>query len=103
MNWKLLVASVFGLLAGLSIAPFEHRTVVASTAPTNAHFQMQDAIAEESNGEGQDVPTHEVFLLDTESGNVWKFQGMVWNRDKDGHSKIFTEPTFISIPVQAHK
>ncbi len=103
MNWKFMIAGVFGLLAGLSIAPFEHRAVIASVAPTNAHFQMQDATVDEPNGQGQDAPTREVFLLDTESGKVWKFQGLVWGKDKDGTTKVFSEPRFIAIGVEAPK
>jgi len=103
MNRKWIVIAAFGVLIGLAIGPFEHRTVSASVAPANARFQLQDAIAEEPNGEGQDVPTHEVFLLDTESGKVWKFQGLVWGKDKDGQTKVFSEPRFIAVGVDAPK
>jgi hypothetical protein len=103
MNWKFMVAAISGLLAGLSIAPFEQRVVIASAAPTNTHFQMQDATVDESNGEGQNVPTHEVFLLDTESGKVWRFQGLVWSRDKDGSAKMIVEPKFFSVAVEPPK
>jgi hypothetical protein len=102
-NWKFMAVAIFGLLLGLSIAPFEHRTVFASTAPANTRFQMQDATVDEQNGEGQDVPTHEVFLLDTESGTVWKFQGLVWGREKDGSTKVFSEPRFIAVAVDPPK
>jgi hypothetical protein len=103
MNWKFMVVGIFGLLAGLSIAPFEHRAVIASAAPIDAHFQILDATADEPNGQGEDVPTHEVFLLDTQSGKVWKFQGLVWGKDKDGTTKVFSEPRFIAVGVDAPK
>jgi len=103
MNWKWTAAAVLGLAIGLSVAPFEHNTVSASVAPTNAHFQMQSATVDEPNGEGQDVPTHEVFLLDTESGKVWKFQGLVWSHDKDGSVKTIREPTFLTVAVESIK
>ena len=99
MNWKWMAAAMLGLAIGLLVAPFEHRTVLASVAPANAHFQMQDATVDEPNGEGQDAPRHEVFLLDTESGKVWKFQGLAWGRDKDGTTKVFAAPEFNSVPV----
>jgi hypothetical protein len=104
MNWKFMIACTFGLLVGLSIAPFEHRAVIASAAaPTDARFLIQNATADEPNGQGEDVPTHEVFLLDTQSGKVWKFQGLVWGKDKDGTMKVFSEPRFIAIDVDAPK
>ena len=103
MNWKWMVAAILGLAIGLSVAPFEHKAVLASVAPLNAHFQMQDATVEEPNGEGQDVPRHEVFLLDTESGKVWKFQGLAWGKDRDGTTKVFSPPAFVSIAVESPK
>ncbi len=103
MNWKWIAAMVLGLAIGLSVGHFGHSTVLASVAPANAHFQMQDATVDESNGEGQDAPRHEVFLLDTESGKVWKFQGLAWGRDKDGTVKMFAPPTFTSIAVESPK
>ncbi len=103
MNWKWMVAVMFGLALGIVIAPFEHKTVLASAVPVNAHFQMQDATVDEPNGLGQDTPVHEVFLLDTESGSVWKFQGIVWVHDKDGQDKMFSEPKFIRIAVEPKK
>lgn len=103
MNWKAIIAAVVGFGLGLSIAPFAHRTVSASVAPANAHFQIQDATVDESNGEGQDVPAHEVFLLDTESGKVWKFQGLEWGKDKDGAAKLFREPIFLTVAVESGK
>jgi hypothetical protein len=103
MNWKFMTAVTLGLLLGLLVAPFEHKAVSASAAPANAHFQMQDATVDESNGQGQDVPTHEVFLLDTQSGQVWKFQGLFWGRDKDGATKVFRQPTFLTVTVESPK
>ena len=99
MNWKLMAVAMLGLAIGLLAAPFEHRTVLASVAPTNAHFQMQDATVDEPNGEGQDTPRHEVFLLDTESGKVWKFQGLAWGQNKDGTARVFAPPEFIDVAV----
>lgn len=103
MNWKWMIAAVLGLVIGLLVAPFEHKTVSASAAPVNAHFQMQDATVDEPNGEGQDAPRREVFLLDTESGRVWKFQGLAYGKDKDGITKIFSEPKFFSVVVESGK
>ena len=103
MNWKWMVAAMLGLAIGLLVAPFEHRTVLASTVPANAHFQMQDAMVDEPNGTGQDVPTHEVFLLNTDSGKVWKFQALVWNPNKDGSVKVIRDPIFLTVAVESGK
>ena len=100
---KLILAAVAGLAAGVSIAPFEHKTVLASTTRANAHFQMLEATVDESNAEGQDIPSHEVFLLDTEGGTVWRFQGLQIGRDKDGTTGILAEPVFLPITVQQPK
>jgi hypothetical protein len=103
MNWKWVAAAIVGLAIGLSIASFERRTVFASTAPADAHFQMQAATVDEPDGAGGVAPVHEVFLLDTESGRVWKFQGLVWTHDKDGSSKMFSEPKFFTVAVESGK
>lgn len=103
MNWKWTAAAAFGLVVGILVAPFEHKTVLASVAPINPHFQMQDATVDEPNGEGQDAPRREVFLLDTESGRVWKFQGLAYGRDKDGAMKVFSTPSFVNIAVESSK
>lgn len=103
MNWKWVIAGVFGVLLGLSIAPFEHKTILASAPPANAHFQMQDATVDESNGEGQVVLVHDVFLLDTESGNVWMYQSAHWRVKEDGSGKVLQGPVFSSIPVLSSK
>jgi hypothetical protein len=103
MNWKLAVVAILSLAVGLSIAPFEHRTVLASTVPADAHFQIQSATVDEPNSEGQEVITHEVFLLDTDSGKVWKFQGLVWTHDKDGVEKVISSPIFLPVGVESWK
>jgi hypothetical protein len=103
MNWKWVAAAIVGLAVGLSIAPFERKTVFASTALADSHFQMQTATVDESDGAGGVTPVHEVFLLDTESGKVWKFQGLVWTHDKDGPSKLLSEPKFFSVAVESGK
>jgi hypothetical protein len=99
MNWKWMVPAVAGTFAGMLFAPFAQKTVSASVAPVSAHFQIQDATVDEPNGQGQNVPAHEVFLLDTESGTVWQFQGLVWARGANGNDTILAEPSFHKVPV----
>jgi hypothetical protein len=41
--------------------------------------------------------------LDTETGKVWKFQGLAWGKDKDGATKVFSEPKFFPVSVESGK
>jgi len=74
--------------------------LAASPDLANGHFQMLAAVVDELNGEGNSIPTHEVFLLDTDTGRVWKFQGTVWtSSNQNGKGKILMPEMFVSIPV----
>jgi len=103
MNWKWIIVGVLGVLLGLSIAPFEQRAVVASVAPVSTHFQIQAVTADESNGQGQRVPVHEAFLLDTESGEVWQFSGAATIFDRNKGEAIPVGPSFVRVPVESAK
>ncbi len=43
MNWKWMIGGVLGVFLGLSVSPFEHKTVLASSAPVSTHFVIKDA------------------------------------------------------------
>ena len=103
MNWKWIIAAVFGVAIGLSIAPFEHKTVLASVAPANAHFQLQSATVDESDSEGQPGTFHDVFLLDTETGNVWEYEGTNYIRDQNKKVETIVPPGFFPVRVQSSK
>jgi len=103
MNWKWVISGVLGIFVGLSIAPFAHRSVLASSAPVSTHFQIEAATADESNGQGQRVPVHEAFLLDTESGKVWQFSGASTIFDRKKGEAIPVGPSFIRFPVESIK
>ena len=62
---------MFGIAIGLSVAPFEHKTALASVVPDTTHFEMQPATVDEAAAQAGTVPVHELFLLDTETGAVW--------------------------------
>ncbi|SPE27626.1 exported hypothetical protein [Candidatus Sulfotelmatomonas gaucii] len=100
MNWKWVLVGILGVLLGLLIAPFEHKRVLASAAPVSTHFQIQAATVDESDGQGQRVPSHEVFLLDTESGEVWQFQGPVTAFNQTKGEAAFIPPKFFRVAVQ---
>jgi hypothetical protein len=103
MNWKWMIVGSFGILLGLSIAPLDHRAVSASTTPASIHFQMQPATVDESNGQGQRVPVHELFLLNTESGEIWQFQGATMVLDQNKGEAIPIGPKFSRVPVESSR
>jgi hypothetical protein len=101
MNWKWMMAGVLGVLLGLSISPFEKRIVMASTPPANARFQIEGVTDEQPDLAGQTITRttyHTVFLLDTESGHVWRFERLVGSTDKNGSTM-----GFVSVPVESAK
>jgi hypothetical protein len=79
--------------------PGDRSVLAASPDLASGHFQMMAAVVDELNGEGNSIPTHEVFLLDTDTGKVWKFQGTVWSSNQNGKGKIYMPEMFVSIPV----
>ena len=97
MKLSYLTVGACSLVIGMLFSPLERKTVLA--APESPHFQLHDATIDESDGEAGTVPTHEVFLLNTESGEVWKFQSLQWGKNKDGSLRLFSEPRFFPIPV----
>jgi hypothetical protein len=97
MDSKVFAAVAVGTLIGLLFA-HESKTVQAAV-PNGSRFQIQAATADESNGQGGNVPTHEVFLLDGDTGKVWQFQGLVWNTDKDGNEHVMVTPMFSPVDV----
>ena len=91
---------LFAMLFLLAFMPGDSPVLAASPDLASGHFQMMAAVVDELNGEGTSIPTHEVFLLDTNTGKVWKFQGTVWtSSNQNGKGKIFMPEMFVSIPV----
>lgn len=103
MNWKWVIVGALGVFLGLLIAPFEHKTVLASPAPVSAHFEIQSATVDESNHEGGTIPVHEVFMLNTETGEVWQFQGPVTAFNQAKGESAFIPPKFSRIAVESAK
>jgi hypothetical protein len=101
VKFNYLAVGTCCLVVGLLVSPFERKTIFA--APETSHFQLHDATVDESDGGTGTISTHEVFLLNTESGEVWKFQGLQWGKDKDGAGRIFSEPRFFPVPVSVAK
>jgi|ERR1700733_3628312 len=91
---------LFAMFSFLIFMHGDKAVLAASPDLANGHFQMMAAVVDELNGEGNSIPTHEVFLLDTDAGKVWKFQGTVWTgSNQNGKSKIIYPEMFVSIPV----
>lgn len=93
----LTVLCLFAFLRG------DRAVLAASPDLTSGHFQLMAAVVDELNGEGNSIPTHEVFLLDTDTGRVWKFQGTVWTSNSSGKSKVLMPEMFVSIPINQPK
>jgi len=82
-----------------SSLPGDKTVMAASPDLSGGHFQLQAAIVDEPTGDGTVAPVHEVFLIDTETGKVWKYQPLQWGKNKDGSGRVFAEPFFDPIQV----
>lgn len=88
MNAKVLLAVAVGTLVGLLVAPRASRTVQAAV-PIDTRFQMYSATI--SNTGGLD---HEEFLLDTQTGQIWRYNPTVVP------SNGLVEPeVFVPVPI----
>ena len=104
MKPNYLVIAVAGLIMGLLIAPFERKTVLAAPAvAASSHFQLQSATVDVAETGQTRVPAHELFLLDSENGKVWQYQGLVTATGPDGSTQLLTEPHFFSVSVDKPK
>lgn len=103
MNWKWAAVGILGFTLGMSIAPYEQKTVIASTTSAGMKFQIQAATVDESNGEGHRIPVHEVFLLNTHSGEVWQFQGAAMVFDRNTGEAMPVKPKFSRVEVEFAK
>jgi hypothetical protein len=77
------------------VAPRLGGTVQAAPPATGTRYQLQGVMVDESDGRGGTQPIHEAFLVDTEAGRVWSFQGLEWHERADGKSDIMALPTFV--------
>jgi hypothetical protein len=82
------------LLAVTSVHP--QQTEAKPSSPTGK-YQLLSAICEPEIASGQ-ANEHCVFLLDTQTGRVWKYQSGVAVTDADGKQQ-YLSPTFIPIGV----
>lgn len=101
LDWRLTLAAVVGLSVGLSFSLLGHRKVLAAATPTTAHFQLLTAVVDEQpSGSDRLVPYNRVFLLDSESGTVWKYQGGLAITVSDG-SKQYVPASFAPVTVES--
>jgi hypothetical protein len=101
MNWRLILAVTVGLLLGAALSPFERRRVSAAvTVPANTHFQLLAAVVDELPSGQTDrlAPYNKIFLLDTESGKVWKYETARTVTRTDGSKEDFPS-MFSSVAV----
>jgi len=103
VNWELVLVGIVGVLVGIAIAPFEQKAARASASQFGGNFQIQAATVDEYTGSGQRTPVHEVFLLNTGTGEVWQFRGamMGYNQEKGEASQIPAQ--FSRVAVESSK
>ena len=97
MNWKLLVAVAVGMLIGLMASPRLSRTVKADALPSR--FQVASATFDQENSAGLEVISHEAFLVDGDTGRVWRYQPTTVGETSPGHS-VLTLEKFISVGIE---
>ncbi len=102
MNWRLILAVTIGLLLGLAFSPIGHRKVVlAAATPSTTHFQLLTSVVDEQpSGSDRLVPYNRVFLLDSESGVVWKYQSGMTVTATNG-TKQYVPSSFVPITVES--
>lgn len=95
-NRLLLLLTTFSIFA---FVRSDNAVLAASPDLANGHFQLQAVMVDEPNGEGIVAPAHEVFLVDTDTGKVWKYQPLQWAKNKDGSYKILNPDLFVPVQV----
>jgi hypothetical protein len=95
MNWPLMVATT-GLL--LTIAPAQKKVIAATALPSNQRFQLFSAQVEYRQDNGTDLPEHEVFLLDSQTGRVWRYQSNATMETQPGKNQDIPEH-FLSVDI----
>jgi hypothetical protein len=102
MDSKLFVAVAVGTLIGLLAAPRIRRTVQAAPLPAEpARFQIQSTVADEPNSEGSIASVHRVFLVDTTTGKLWVYHGLLYHPNPATKELEMTAPAFDPIPVHS--
>jgi outer membrane protein assembly factor BamB len=71
----------------------------SSPDPINGHFQLQSVIVDQPVAAGGTVAAHDLFLVDTDTGRVWRYQPVNITRNSDGTFKGTIPDAFIPVPV----
>jgi len=102
MKSKIITATA--VILGLAAILYAQSTQKQTSVPSTSH-RFQIVAAETDEQAGQDHPElvvtgHSVFLLDTETGKVWKYQ---WPRTiQDSKGKWFPiNSTFLPVQVES--
>ena len=73
------------LLPGLAAVGQQSTPTASRSGLSQARFQLMSAEVDAGVGMGGDV-THEVFLIDTQTGKVWRFQPAGMSKEKQGNT-----------------
>jgi outer membrane protein assembly factor BamB len=76
------------------------KTVFAASPDLiHGNFQLQSVVVDDGKGN----PVHKLFLLDTETGKVWRYQPVVVNANADGTVTTLFPESFVPVSVVQSK
>ncbi|SRR6266852_9611023 len=87
------------LVAVLVVAAFA-QTAQRSSIASSQRYQLLSAQVEEQTVDGTDVPAHVVFLLDTQSGKVFRYQDARLLKGKEGEKPMAIHEKFYPVEIE---
>ena|ERR1700722_15623511 len=95
-KWPLIA---FSSLFLMSLAPAQQRPAVVPTQ--NQRFQLLGAEVTEQAADGvDDVVVHEVFMLDSQTGRVWKFHSSLVLNGNGKNGPGFIPEKLVEVPIE---
>ena len=79
--------------------PGDRAVLAASPDLANGHFQLQAVVVDNAEG----TPLHRLFLLDTDTGRVWRYQPVFINANGDGTASTIAPEGFVLVPMLPSK
>jgi hypothetical protein len=98
MNVKRLLI-LFATFSLFAFMPGDKTVLAASPDLANGHFQLQAVIVDDSTN----TPVHRLFLVDTDTGKVWRYQPVFTQADANGAPKVIAAESFVPVPVVQSK
>ncbi len=89
MNRKIAVLVV--LLSGLLVTILVAQQSSTKTSGTAQRYQLVPALIEDEGNEGGDVTRHAVFLVDTNTGGVWRYEPLGINKTPGAKNQLLLD------------